>query len=115
MDAGEALDARAGGQAVGDDTDDAPPLNRARIEGLLMVLAQAVKAHYLVAETEQQTLVYEALNALACQTALVIGGAAEAGGLHDCLNFFAEALSNQVNAILVALAERANAAAQSMH
>jgi hypothetical protein len=86
-----------------------PELDRERIEALMERLGTEVKAHYLGAGGPSQGLVYEALNALACQVALILGGVFDSGGLDDCLEFFSTALTNQVNAILSGLQKRDNA------
>jgi hypothetical protein len=83
-------------------------LNRERVEALADSLAHEVKAHYLRGGGPSQGLVYEALNALACEVAMILGGVFEAGGMDDCLEFFSNALTTQVNSILAVLQNRDN-------
>jgi hypothetical protein len=89
------------------DAADESDLDRSRIEALLQCLASAVKQHYLGYGNERrQILVYEALNALACQVALCVAGTAP-DGVGDCLEFFSEAFTSQLNSTLASLADEA--------
>lgn len=58
-----------------------------------------VKDFYLSNGGPRQELVYEVLNALACSVACVVAGTAPKG-VEDCLRFFSDAFTAQLNATL---------------
>jgi hypothetical protein len=82
-----------------DETMPEPTVDRARTEALAHDLMTAVKAHYTGNGGASQDLVYEALNGLACSVATVVAGTAPLG-VADCLMFFSNAFTQQLNALL---------------
>jgi hypothetical protein len=82
--------------------------DRNRTEALVHALGDVVKAHYLAGGSGRPSpgRVFEALNGLACITAMVIAGTAP-DGVEDCVAFFTDATAQQLQATLSAIAERA--------
>lgn len=66
-------------------------------EQLMVGLLTEIKKHYGRSEVSQKS-VCEALNALACATAVVLAGSADTGSGELALEFFHNALSSQLNA-----------------
>ena len=86
-------------------SDHPPELDRDRTRGLVDALGQQVKAFYL-ANGRAQVHVFEALNALAAVTAMVVAGT-EPFGTEDCIEFFSDAMAQQLRHSLAAIAARA--------
>lgn len=79
-------------------------LDRERCEELTVALSAQVNAFYRALGGAQQQYVYEVLNALAVSTAFVIAGTAP-DGVRDCLHFFSDAITTQLNDTLAAMRE----------
>lgn len=77
--------------------------DRERTEALMQRIGEVVKAHYLSGVGGRQTLVFEVLNALACNTAMILAGVESGGGLGECLQFFSAAMTQQLNNTLESL------------
>jgi hypothetical protein len=71
-------------------------LDEARTTRLMLACGGVVKAHMREPPFGPEK-VFEALNALAVCTASIIHGVAENDGFEDCLQFFLDALSHQLN------------------
>ena len=85
-------------------SDLPPELDLERTRGLVNDLGQQVKAFYL-ANGKAQVHVFEALNALASVTAMVVAGTAPFG-TEDCLEFFSDAFGIQLRHSLATIAAR---------
>jgi len=79
-------------------------LDPERCEQLTVALSTEVSAFYRAQGGVKQQYVYEVLNALAVATAFVIAGTAPDGVL-ECLEFFSDAISGQLNSTLAAMRE----------
>ena len=71
-------------------------VDSARTRALAANMMEAVKDHYLAQGGASQEYVYEALNAAAITVAMSVSGTAPFG-VPDCLAFFSDAFTQQLN------------------